>query len=64
MEARPRTPPEHLGVRGGGRTTSCGPDIVRSPIKEGTTVTDDIDDIPEDTTVTEGVVAVAMVVGT
>ena len=38
--------------------------VVGSPIKEGATVTDDIDDIPEDTTVTGGVVVIAMVVET
>ena len=34
----------------------------RKPIKEGATVTDEIDDIPEDTTVTGGVVLIAVVV--
>ena len=36
----------------------------RKPHQEGVTVNDDIDDIPKDTTVTGGVVVIAMVVET
>ena len=40
------------------------PTIVGSPIKEGAMVTNDRDDISEDTTVTGVVVVIAMVVET
>ena len=40
------------------------PMIVGSPIKEGAIVTNDRDDIPEDTTVTGGVVVIAVEVET
>ena len=51
----PRTPPEPLGIKGGGGTM---PWLTGNPIREGATVTDDR---PEDTTVTGGVVVGAVV---
>ena len=52
-----RTPPELLGIKGGGTM----PWLTGNPVREGATVTDDTDDRPEDTTVTGGVVVGAMV---
>ena len=40
------------------------PTLQENPIKEEAMVTDDRDDIPEDTTITEGVVVVAVEVET
>ena len=54
----PRTPPEPLGIKGGGGTM---PWLTGNPVREGATVTDDTDDRPEDTTVTGGEVVGAVV---
>ena len=40
------------------------PNVVESPIKEGAMVTNDRDDIPEDTSVTRGVVVIVVEVET
>ena len=52
----------NLSVSSGGRTTSHWPSIAGSPIKEGAMVTDERDDKPEDMTVTDRVVVIAVVV--
>ena len=59
-----KTPPCHVGKAEGLGDSAKPPNIVASPIKHGATVTDDIDGIPEDTTVTGGVVVITMVVET
>ena len=56
---------EHLqslsASRGGGLTTPCWSKLTGNPVREGATVTDDMEDRPEDTTVTGGVVVGAVV---
>ena len=54
----PKTPPELLGIKGGGGTT---PWLTGNPVREGATDTDNTDDRPEDTTVIGGVVVGAVV---
>ena len=54
----PKTPPELLGIKGGGGTT---PWLTGNPVREGATDTDDTDDRPEDTSVIGGVVVGAVV---
>ena len=52
-EAWPRTPPECILVSGVvAEPHHAGPTLLGSPIKEGAMVTNDRDDIPENTTVT------------
>ena len=60
-QTEPRTPPEPLGIKGGGITTPCWSKLTGNTVRKGATVTDETDDRPEDTTVT-GVVVVRAVV--
>ena len=53
--------PEPLGTKDGGWTIPCWSNVIGSPIREGATVTDETNDSPEDTTITGGVVVVAIV---